>query len=284
LRELETDLHRAAVAREIAQQLSQPDAQTDLLRCALLISQHDNPELDVESYLLDFAHMADELKDDAEIRKGTRPAVQRLTAWLFEENGFHGSRHDYGSRSNSYLNEVLDDREGLPIALSIIYVELAARLGIANVAGIPLPTRFMVGYREKPEDELRLLDVFDGGKELSLPEAKALVAGDAAIPDESTQPATKKEIILRMIRNLLGGAMSSENATREALPYINLLLTLDPEAFRERFTRARLREVAGNFTGAAEDIEWLLAHPPEGLEEPQRVTLEAWRDKLRQPR
>ncbi len=284
LRELESDLHRGAVARELAERLSQPDAQADLLRCALLLSRHDNPELDVESYLRGFAQMVDELKDDAEIQQGTLPAVQRLKTWLFEENGFHGSRHDFDSRSNSYLNEVLDDREGLPITLSIIYLELAARLGIANVAGIPLPTRFMVGYREKAEDEFRLLDVFDGGKQLTMEEAKTLVAGDAAIPDEATQPASKRDIILRMIRNLLGRAMSSENAAKEAMPYIDLLLTIDPEAFRERFTRARLREVSGNRTGAAEDLDWLLEHPPEGLDEPQRVALETWRDKLRPAR
>ena len=281
LRDLERDLHRGAVAAELAQQLSGSDEKADLLRCALLISRHDNPDLDIESYEHGFAQMVDELKDDAEIKKGTLPAVRRLTAFLFEQNGFHGSRHDYDSRSNSYINEVLDDREGLPITLSIICLELASRLGIKNVAGIPLPTRFMVGYREKSEGEFSLLDVFDGGKQLTMKEAKALVAGDVPVPDEITRPATKKEIIVRMIRNLLARAMASENATREAGPYLNLLLTIEPEAFRERFTRARMREVAGNPAGAAEDVGWLLDHPPEGLDEPQRNALGEWLARLR---
>ncbi|MEQ1851685.1 MAG: transglutaminase family protein, partial [Chthoniobacteraceae bacterium] len=284
LRDLENDLHRGAVARELAQQLSQPDEKADLLRCALLISCHDNPNLDVESYLREFARMVDELKDDAEIKKGTLPAVRRLTAYLFEQNGFHGSRHDFGNRSNSYINEVLDDREGLPITLSIIYLELASRLGVKNVAGIPLPTRFMVGYREKPEGEFSLLDVFDGGKSLTMEEAGALVAGDAPLSEESTRPATKKDIILRMLRNLIGRAIASENPPRETAPYLDLLLGIDPEAFRERFTRARMRQVAGNLAGAAEDVGWLLDHLPEDLEEPQRLLLEEWRESLRQSR
>src|SRR5262249_56908957 len=142
--------------------------------CELCRARHDNPELDIEGYLREFARMVDELKDDAEIGKGTLPAVQRLTKYLFEQNGFHGSREDYDSRSNSYINEVLDDREGLPITLSVIFVELASRLGVKNVAGIPLPMRFMVGYREKPEGEFSLLDVFDGGKQLTMAEGKAL--------------------------------------------------------------------------------------------------------------
>jgi S1-C subfamily serine protease/regulator of sirC expression with transglutaminase-like and TPR domain len=281
LRDLERDLHRGTVAAELAQQLSQPDEKADLLRCALLISRHDNPDLDIGSYEHGFAQMVDELKNDAEIKKGTLPAVRRLTAFLFEQNGFHGSRHDYDSRSNSYINEVLDDREGLPITLSIIWLELASRLGIKNVVGIPLPTRFMVGYREKPEGEFSLLDAFDSGKPLTMKEAKTLVAGDVPIPDQSMQPATKKEIIARMIRNLLARAMAPETATKEAAPYLNLLLTIEPDAFRERFTRARLREVAGNPAGAAEDVAWLLDHPPQGLDEPQRNALGEWLARLR---
>ncbi|MEO6786693.1 MAG: transglutaminase-like domain-containing protein, partial [Chthoniobacteraceae bacterium] len=193
---------------------------------------------------------------------------------------FHGSRNDYDSRSNSYINEVLDDREGLPITLSIIYLELASRLGIRNVVGIPLPMRFMVGYREKPEGEFSLLDVFDGGKSLTMNEAKALVAGGAPIPDDTTQPAKKKDIILRMIRNLMASALASENPAKQAMPYFNLLLTLDPQVFRERLTRARMREISGDATGAAEDINWLLEHPPKELDEPQRNALGEWLGRL----
>jgi len=284
LRGMERDLHRGAVAHELADQLSKPDEKTDLLRCALLISRHDNPDLDIENYLRGFSQLADELKSDAEIKKGTLPAMQRLKTFLFEQNGFHGSRHDFDSRSNSYINEVLDDREGLPITLSIICIELASRLGIKNVAGIPLPSRFMVGYREKPDDEFSVMDVFDGGTHLTMKEAKALVAGNSSVPDESTRPATKKEIILRMIRNLMARALESANPEKEATPYFNLLLTIEPEAFRERFTRARLREAAGDFPGAAEDIGWLLEHPPRGLDEPAREALESWLVRLHERR
>jgi regulator of sirC expression with transglutaminase-like and TPR domain len=284
LRELERDLHRSAVARELAEQLSAPDEKADLLRCALLISRHDNPELDLESYQRGFAQMVDELKDDAEIKKGTLAAVRRLTTYLFEQNGFHGSRHDYESRSNSYINEVLDDREGLPVTLSIIYLELASRLGIKNVEGIPLPMRFMVGYREKPEGEFSMLDVFDGGRQLTMEEAREIVAGDTPVPAETTRPATKKEIILRMIRNLIGRAIALDNPPREAMPYLNLLLTIDPHAFRERFTRARLREFTGDQLGAAADVGWLIEHPPEELDEMHRRDLNEWHRKLVHPR
>ena len=60
------------------------------------------------------------LRENPRLKEGTMPAVKRLNRYLFEENGFHGSRGDYESRSNSYMNEVLDDREGLPISLSVL--------------------------------------------------------------------------------------------------------------------------------------------------------------------
>ena len=210
--------------------------------------------------------------------------MQRLTEFLFGQNGFHGSRQDCDSRSNSYINEVLDDREGLPITLSILYLELAARLGVKNLAGIPLPVRFMVGYREKAGGEFRLLDVFDGGKSLTMSEARALVAGDAPIPGESMQPAKKKDIILRMIRNLFGRAVASSNPAKEAPPYFDLLLALEPQAFRERLTRARMRELARDTAGAAGDITWLVENPPKELDEAQRLALAEWLARLRQQR
>src|SRR5216684_5716061 len=77
-----------------------------------------------------------------------------LNKYLFTERGFHGSRQDYYNRSNSYLNEVLDDREGIPITLSVLYIELARRVGL-KVVGIPLPGHFVVEFLpEKGEGKL----------------------------------------------------------------------------------------------------------------------------------
>ncbi len=92
---------------------------------------------------------------------------------MFEENGFHGSRGDYYNRANSYLNEVLDDREGLPITLSIVYLELARRIGL-SIEGVGLPGHFVV--RHVPaEGEPQLIDVFDGATNVSLDTARSRV-------------------------------------------------------------------------------------------------------------
>jgi regulator of sirC expression with transglutaminase-like and TPR domain len=87
-------------------------------------------------------------------------AIETLNKFLFAERGFHGSHDDYYSKSNSYLNEVIDDREGLPITLSVLYIEIARRLKL-NVVGVPLPGHFVVRH-EPPGGPPQIIDVFDG--------------------------------------------------------------------------------------------------------------------------
>lgn len=276
LRELERDLHRRSIARELAGQLAKPEPQIDLLRCALLISKHDNPDVDVEFYQRTFRRMADELKRDAQIKAGTTAAVKRLSKFLFEENGFHGSRHDYYNNSNSYINEVLDDREGIPITLSIVFLEMASRLGIPNVVGVPLPGRFMVGYRERTDEDWFLVDVFDGGKQVSEVEAALIATGGESLPGESLKPASRKEIVVRMIRNLLSNALDADDAAVAAMPYLNLILTIEPASGAERFSRARLREFRGDKAGAREDVGWLLENPPAEISDEDLEKLDRW--------
>lgn len=280
LKELAGELHRRVVREQLTAELSQPEASVNLLRCALLLSKYDNPELDVAAYEGEFNEMVQDLSGAAEFGQGTGVAVGRIRRYLFEENGFHGSRSDYTSRSNSYINEVLDDREGLPITLSVVFVELARRLGVREVAGIPLPGRFMVGYREAGVAEFSIIDAYDGGKELTMAEAVELVSDSGRVPKKATQAATAREVVSRMIRNLLGPTLDARNASREALPYLDLLLALDPEAASERLSRAMARERLGDREGARGDVGWLLGHLPEGVKEERREMLEQWLEKL----
>ena len=291
LKDLERELHRSAVTRELTKQLSKSEEKIDLLRCALLVSKHDNPEIDVEQYYRSFGRLVDELKADPEIKKGTAEAVKRLNKFMFEENGFHGSRHDYANNSNSYINEVLDDREGLPITLSIVYLEMAGRLGVKEVVGLALPGQFMVGYRRAEGEDRRILNVFDGGKELTLAQAAALVGDGGSRPtDEFLAPATRKGIVLRMIRNLLRNAQDAEEeaagahvkSAADSMPYLDLILSLDPSSLPERFNRAVLRDSRADKRGAREDVGWLLEHLPEGTPPEQADRLRDWFDSLAQ--
>ncbi len=282
LRELERELHRRAMTKEILAELAKPEPEINLLRCALLLARHDNPEIDIATYLNSFKAMVLDLKDDPEINKGTITAVKRLNRYLFEENGFHGSRGDYSNRSNSYLNEVLDDREGLPITLSVLYVELASALGVQGVFGVPLPGKFMVGYRDGPEGELHLVDVFEHGKLVTVEQAALDLTDDGHFPEGALAPTTKQIILLRMLRNLMSSVFEDNRSLRESLPYLNLLLAIDPLAAPERLTRAQLRQRLGEKTGAREDVSWLIENfpadgPPELMQQ-----LDRWMQSLRE--
>jgi regulator of sirC expression with transglutaminase-like and TPR domain len=280
LRGFATELHQRSVRSELVTELARPDAEADLLRCALLLSKHDNPDLDVAAYERGVGQMVRELQADVEIMAGTGSAVRRLNRYLFEENGFHGSRSDYGNPSNSYLNEVLDDREGLPITLSVLYIELARRLGVKGVKGIPLPGRFMVGYSEVEGGEYALVDVYEGGRLLTMEEGVAAVSEAGWVPASAKNPSSKRDILLRMVRNLLGPLMDSRNTSKEALPYLEMVLELDPDAARERLMRAFVREGAGERAAAAEDVRWMLEHLPPGVGEDKRETLGQWLERL----
>ncbi len=289
LKNLEQDLHRAAITHELVKQLGKEEGKIELLRCALLVSKHDNPEVDVEQYMRTMERMADELKYDPEMTKGTASGVRRLRKFMFEENGFHGSRHDYASRSNSYLNEVLDDREGLPITLSVIFLELAARLGVKGVMGLPYSGRFMVGYRDSSEAELRVVDVFDAGREMTPSMAAVMVGQDPeASAHAGVEPATRKGIIVRMIRNLLSSAESAwdeehqprAKAATDPLPYLNLILAVEPASLPDRFARAVLRDLRRDKNGAKEDVGWLVKNLPDETPPEQAERLSRWLEAL----
>lgn len=259
LRDLEKELHRRSVTRDLLVELAKPEDKINLVRCALLLSRHDNPDIDVAQYLQVFGQMVEELHADGELKKGTKEAVARINRYLFEENGFHGSRNDYSNKSNSYVNEVLDDREGLPITLSVVYLELAARLGVKGVFGAGLPGKFMVGFHPKAEgDEVMLVDVFERGKMLSIAAAQEELNEGMPFDPEMLQPASKKVIVMRMLKNLVSLTMEDAMPSRESAPYVNLVLALDPNSPAERFSRARLRELDGDKSGAREDVGWLL--------------------------
>jgi serine protease Do len=227
LRQLEKELHRRSITRDLLAELSKPEPEVHLLRCTLLLARHDNPEIDIGAYLAHFRTMVADLKNDPEIAKGTPQAVKRLTRYLFEENGFHGARGDLSSLSDSYMNEVLDDREGLPITLSVLYIELARELGIQGVFGVALPGRFMVGWRDGPEGELLLIDAFENGKTITVEQAALALTESGTLDEEFLAPATKKAILQRMLRNLQSRVM--DESFHAALPYIRLLIAIEPD-------------------------------------------------------
>jgi len=261
LQGLQQQARHRQVARELIAELNKPEP--SLARAALLVAKLDHPDLDVEAYDQEIEQMVAGVR---ELIGEDGDALPILGKFLFEKQGFHGSRFDYHNPSNSHLNSVIDDREGLPITLSILFIEIAERLGIEGVHGLPLPTHFMVGHR--PEGgRLRIIDAFAGGAILSRIEAEELVAANTGVYPEPKhfRPARTRDIVQRVIRNLVNVNLDTDRPI-EALPYLDLILAIIPNSHPERFSRAFLRYRADDQDGARQDIETLLEARPEGMD------------------
>lgn len=264
LKQLARLVHEEKTRRQLARLFEQPEDKIDLLKAALLVAKLDNEEVDVDAYLRQANRMAADVSKRLKPDASEAEKLKTLDKYLFDEMGFHGSRTDYYNRSNSYLNEVIDDREGLPIALSVLYMELARRLEL-KVVGVGLPGHFIVRF-EPADGDPQLIDPFEGGKRLSRKEAEAKVLATSGRPaDESFFAAqSRKAVVERMLRNLMGNARDA-NDPEAMLRYVNAVLTLNPDSNLDRWFRAVLNYSTGRLDEALADAERTLKNPPEGV-------------------
>jgi regulator of sirC expression with transglutaminase-like and TPR domain len=163
------------------------------------------------------------------------------------------------------LSRVIDDREGLPITLSILYSELAGRLSL-KVVGIGLPGHFIVQH-QPAKGEPQLIDPFEEGELLTRDQAaeKVSLFAGRSLQESDLVPPTDKAILLRVLSNLLG--VAQRKSDREAmLRYLDAMLVIDPTLTRERGLRAIVRHETGRRSAAVSDLDWFLDKSPEGVD------------------
>lgn len=276
LRELAQAVHEDNTREQLAAVLkagSDKDP-VDLIRASLLIARLDNHELDVDAYCTQVDRMAAEIQTaierdlkDSDNKSATElQRLQVLDRYLFAERGFHGSRTNYYHRSNSYLNEVIDDREGLPIMLSVLYAELARKLDV-SVVGVGLPGHFVVRF--KPSDKQaksQLIDPFEQGERLTKAAARKRIEQAVGQFDaEFLKAQTSEEILARMLTNLMNVARDNEDP-QAMLRYVETLLVIRPDDPTQRWLRGVLRYQTQRFSQALVDVEWLLQQQPDNID------------------
>lgn len=272
LRETALAIHHKRIQAELQKMLQQEEDKLDLLKLSLLVARLDNEEVDIEPYVGVIERLARQAAGPLARNATDQAKLARLNEFFFNETGFHGSRGEYYTRANSYLNDVLDDREGLPITLAIVYMELARRLGL-RVEGVGLPGHFVVRYLPA-KGEPQIIDIFEGGKVLSIDEArqKAFDITGRAIREEHFAAVSKKAIVLRLLHNLIGVARG-EGDLKSTLRYLDTILLLSPEEVEDRMMRAAVRYQLANQKGALEDVDWLLEKHPAGMNEEKVLEL-----------
>ena len=226
---------------DFAKLIARDDARIDLARACLMIAQDAYPGLDVERYLGDIERMAIRLRASLPAKVTPEERVVALNKFLYEDLGFWGNAEDYYDPRNSYLNEVLDRTTGIPISLSILYMELGRRIGLP-LEGVSFPGHFLV--RLQLRGGMLVLDPFAGGAPQSeddlrsrvkrvIPDGVADDLPAAELPlDQFLEPATKRQILSRVLRNLKGIYRKSDKPER-MLDVLNRMLVVTPDASAE---------------------------------------------------
>jgi regulator of sirC expression with transglutaminase-like and TPR domain len=221
-------MNSAADLALFAHLVSRPESELDLVRAALLIAEPEYPNLDVPSYVGLLDRWGEEARRAA--RHGspdTDSALSSVLALVYGELGFHGNDHDYYDPRNSFLNEVLDRRTGIPITLALVLIEICRRAGV-EAAGVAFPGHFLV--RSPVPGGFLVIDPFRGrpiaGEEL-LAIHQAATGGSAEIEPTLLEPATKSQILLRLLGNLRGIYQTRSDRTRLG-DVIERMLILEP--------------------------------------------------------
>jgi regulator of sirC expression with transglutaminase-like and TPR domain len=234
-----------------------------LARGALLIAQEEYPDLDVEDCLDRLAGLAREAEPLVAAGDDTIEKVQLLSEFLFTQKGFEGNRDAFGDPRNSFLNDVLERRLGIPITLSVVYLEVGRHLGL-DLHGVSFPTHFLVKAVDQ-RGEL-LIDPFNAGAILGLEDIKARLAqiyGQAVdVHPEMLKAVGTRHILGRMLRNLKNIYNSGADWPR-ALAALDRILLLDARSYDELLERATLYERLECFSAALEDFQSFLTHLPE---------------------
>lgn len=253
----------ARVANELLRALREPaDA---IAPAALAIARVEYPTLDVGSYLQQIERMgaAARLRRRGETR--IEPQIATLNAYLYEELGFSGNRERYDDPRNSFLNEVLDRRTGIPISLAVIYIE-TGRLAGLRLEGVNFPGHFLVRAPAQHDSADLIIDPFHSGAILSEVDCRQLLRqhlGDEAAFDSSLlATATRQQIIVRMLVNLKRLYVRMRSFPQARL-IADLLLAVDPSAFSELRDRGLLSYHMEDFAAALRDLEAYLRLMPK---------------------
>ena len=238
------------------------DDDIDLVRAALVIARTEYPSLDMEAYaarIEDLARRVAGLVPDLDPDR----ALPALNQVLFEEVKLAGNREDYYDPRNSFLNDVLDRGLGIPITLSIVYMEVARRIGL-TLSGVGMPGHFLLKYAADDAKET-LIDCFNRGNVLSRQDCQSrldeIYSGEMKLRPEFLHPISRRQILTRMLNNLKTVYLSTRNF-RKALAIADMILVIYPQSAEDVKQRALLRYSLGLQRLAAEDLDEYLKMSP----------------------
>jgi regulator of sirC expression with transglutaminase-like and TPR domain len=242
--------------------IDHPEDEIDLGRAAVAIATQEYPELKIDDCLsqLDALGQAVELRIGDE--KNPYRIIAALNTVLFKELGFQGNRSEYYDPKNSFLNDVITRKKGIPISLSVIYMEVARRVGL-SLAGVGFPGHFLVKYEDDAVEIL--IDVFNGGEIRAREDLERMLQqlyrGQVSYQAGFVATLSKRDILRRMLNNLKWIYLERGEPLK-SLSVLDQLVILDPRAASEIRDRGLLYITLERYAQALEDLESYLRLAP----------------------
>lgn len=275
--------HPALARRRFEEIAGRPEALLDLVEASLVIDLEEDPRLDVDRHLGDVQVWSDAVRQRLEGSREVERIVATINRLLFDEEGFLGADDDYYDPRSALLSEVLERHAGLPITLSILYIELSRRAGV-EAAGIALPGRFLV--KLTGPFGVIVVDPFDGGRVLSTAELQKILdgmfGGGVQLREHHLRSFTPRQILARELAQLKAAYLVQRDLTRAAAS-IDRLLILDARDAYEVRDRAALAMQMHAYAQAIELFERYLVLMPSADDRSrvreQIAYLRAWLDQ-----
>jgi regulator of sirC expression with transglutaminase-like and TPR domain len=251
-------------SRKTFQQLvTLPDSGIPLAETALMIACEEYPQLELSPYL----DMLDQIGEAAQRKRNSEDSpldtVATINGVLFDTYGFRGNSDDYYDPRNSFFNDVLDRRIGIPITLSTVYIEVARRLNFP-ISGVGMPGHFLVKYSDRHEEFF--IDPYNRGQIMTHDDCRKklheLYGGTLEFNDRLLGRSTNRQILWRMLNNLKDIYVKGQVIER-CLSIVDMMLMVDSEDVTQFRDRGLLRMQLRQFEGAGRDFEHYLQHSPE---------------------
>jgi regulator of sirC expression with transglutaminase-like and TPR domain len=265
----------SAALEPFSELLGREDDKIELARACLQIAEDAYPGLDVEGYVGEIVRFAKRLRARIPLDAGAEDRVIALNEFLFADLGFSGNADNYYDPRNSYLNEVIDRRKGIPITLAVLYIEIGRRIELP-LEGVSFPGHFLV--RLPMRGGTLVLDPFSGGAPQSSDELRERlkrviprVAGEgvpiAELPlDPFLEPASNRQILARLLRNLKGVYREKDKPER-LLEVLNRMVIVAPDAAGERRDRGYVYHRLECWRPALQDLADYLERAPDAADQ-----------------
>lgn len=238
---------------------------------ALLIAAEEYPSLDIPRYIAALDHLADKARPRVLSGGAAGEAMATLCELLFREAGFRGNTDDYGDPKNSFLNEVLDRRLGIPVTLAVVHLEVGWRLRLP-LYGVGMPAHFLVGCETGGAP--LFVDAFTGtvlthaGCERLF---SRVTGGSQPFRSDYLVPTPARDVLVRMLRNLKGVYLQQEDLDRAAAA-VERILILAPDLITDMRDLGLIRYRQGRLADARGLLEQYLGSVPKDASD--RATVE----------